>query len=278
MAEDVRADSTVATIEAASGAPAVTSPGTIPEPTAGVAPNIELAIEKLELTIQPRIDPAIESPAEPIITVAEAPKSEIKTSEIKTSETKTSEIKIPAAPQLDTASAAPPVFLREHEQRTPPRPAVAPKAPPAKAPPAKPAPAKAPNVAAEAKTKSRFTLLAATLAFSAGLGAAAAAVGVRLLTQITSAPATAAVPVPAGDTSAELNALRGVVAQLTTELGAVRTALEQSGKTTNAQIGKLSERIERSERAQAEPAAKLAKIGEAIERIERRAPTPPAAA
>src|SRR5262245_46141044 len=273
MAEDVRADSTVATIEAASGAPAVTSPGTIPEPTAGVAPNIELAIEKLELTIQPRIDPAIESPAEPIITVAEAPKSEIKTSEIKTSE-----IKIPAAPQLDTASAAPPVFLREHEQRTPPRPAVAPKAPPAKAPPAKPAPAKAPNVAAEAKTKSRFTLLAATLAFSAGLGAAAGAVGVPLLTQITSAPATAAVPVPAGDTSAELNALRGVVAQLTTELGAVRTALEQSGKTTNAQIGKLSERIERSERAQAEPAAKLAKIGEAIERIERRAPTPPAAA
>ena len=50
----------------------------------------------------------------------------------------------------------------------------------------------------------------------------------------------------------------------------MRTTLEQSGKTTYAQIGKLSERIERNERAQADPAAKLAKIGEAIERLERR--------
>jgi len=217
----------------------------------------------LEAAIQP-IEPAIERKTNPTTTIAEAPKAEIK---------------IPAAPQLDcaTASAAPPVFLREHEQRTPPRPTIAPKAPPAKAPPAKAPPAKAPITPAEAKPKSRFTLLAATLAISAGLGAAAGTVGVPVVAQFTSPPATAAAPVPTSDTSAEINALRGVVAQLTTELGAVRTAVEQSGKTTTALIGKLSERVERSERAQAEPAAKLAKIGEAIERLERR-PPPPAAA
>ncbi len=37
------------------------------------------------------------------------------------------------------------------------------------------------------------------------------------------------------------------------------------------QFAKLNERLERSERQQAEPAAKLAKISEALERIEHRA-------
>jgi hypothetical protein len=171
------------------------------------------------------------------------------------------EAKMPPAQQLDpaTSPAVPPIFLREHEQRARPRPP----APKVKA---------APVSAREAKPKSRFGLLAATLAFSAGLGAAAGAVGVPLVAQ-SFQPATAAAP--AGDTTAEAQAIKGMIAQLATDVSALRTAVEQSGKATTP-VNKLAERLDRIERAQAEPAAKLAKIGEAIERLERRAQAPAA--
>jgi hypothetical protein len=129
------------------------------------------------------------------------------------------------------------------------------------------------KAAAEAKPKSRFTLLAATLALAAGLGAAAGAVGVPLVAQIASKPATAAAPTAAIDATAEVQALKGMIAQLSTDLGALRTAVEQSGKPI-PQLGKLAERLDRIEKAQAEPAARIAKIGEAIERLEKRAAAP----
>jgi hypothetical protein len=177
---------------------------------------------------------------------------------------------MPPAPQLD-APAAPPIFLREHEQRSPPRRPIPPKAAATKAP------------AGEPKPKSRFTLLAATLALSAGLGGAAGAIGVSVIGQIASGPATAAAPAPTTDATAEVQALKAMIARLTTDLGALRTAVEHSGKGAAPQVGKLAERLDRIERAQAEPAARLAKIGEAIERLERRndvtgtIPHPPAA-
>jgi hypothetical protein len=186
------------------------------------------------------------------------------------------EPKMPPVQQLapEPAPAAPPVFLREHEQRTTPRPAVPPRGEAAKRPPVsfKARPAKA--LAGETRPKSRFTLLAATLALSAGVGAAAGTVGVPVIARIALGPATAAAPAPTIDAVAEVQALKGMIAQLTTDLGALRTAVEQSGKGAPPQIGKLAERLDRIERAQAEPAAKLAKIGEAIERLERRATAP----
>jgi hypothetical protein len=168
------------------------------------------------------------------------------------------EAKMPPAQQLDpsTTPAPPPIFLREHEQRA--RPSASPKV------------KVAPVSTRETKPKSRFGLLAATLAFSAGLGAAAGAIGVPLVAQ-SFRPATAAAP--AGDAIAEAQAIKGLIAQLTTDVSALRTAVEQSGKATTP-VGKLAERLDRIERAQAEPAAKLAKIGEAIERLERRAQAP----
>jgi hypothetical protein len=220
------------------------------------------------------------APAEPAIaeTVAEA--TQIETSQVEAlkveslkaetseaakaeganAETPKVEAKMPPAQQLDppTTPAAPPVFLREHEQRARPR------------PPASKVKA-APVSARETKPKSRFGLLAATLAFSAGLGAAAGAVGVPLVAQ-TFRSATAAAP--AGDATAEARAIRGMIAQLATDVSALRTAMEQSGKAATPQVGKLAERLDRIERAQAEPAAKLTKIGEAIERLERRAQAP----
>jgi hypothetical protein len=128
---------------------------------------------------------------------------------------------------------------------------------------------------AKEKPKSRFPLLAATLALAAGLGGAAGAVGVPALVHLGFGQATAAAP--ANEAIAEVQALKATVAQLATDLGALRTGVEQSSKLTAAHFGKVAERLDRAERAQADPAAKLAKIAEALERLERRA-APPAPA
>ena len=125
--------------------------------------------------------------------------------------------------------------------------------------------------------KSRFPLLAATLALAAALGGAAGAVGIAALLNL--ATASTATP-PAREAVVDAEPIKALIAQLTSDIGALRATLEQSGKVTAAQFGKVAERLERAERAQAEPVAKLAKIGETVERLERRAPTPtpPAAA
>jgi hypothetical protein len=229
-------------------------------------PEISSAPAPTPADLDSKVPPAIEAKPEPVIEAkaevdAAGPTIEAPfIAEPTAGETPKVEAKIPPAPQLD-APPAPPVFLREHEQRVPPR--RRPVSPPS-------AQAKA---AAEAKPKSRFTLLAATLALAAGLGAAAGAVGVPLVAQIASKPATAAAPTAAIDATAEVQALKGMIAQLSTDLGALRTAVEQSGKPI-PQLGKLAERLDRIEKAQAEPAARIAKIGEAIERLEKRAAAP----
>jgi hypothetical protein len=238
------------------------------------------ALPPSPVEVSSKPEPAVEAKSEPVIEA----KAEIETAgptieqpfinDTPAAETPKLEAKMPPAPQLD-APPVPPVFMRGHEQRVPPR------RRPASSPPA---PAK---TAAEAKPKSRFTLLAATLALAAGVGAAAGAVGVPMVAQIATKPATAAAPAPTVDTTAEVQVLKGMIAQLSTDVGALRTAVEQSGKPI-PQLGKLGERLDRIEKAQAEPAARIAKIGEAIERLEKRAaapanditgaiPTPPAA-
>jgi hypothetical protein len=65
--------------------------------------------------------------------------------------------------------------------------------------------------------------------------------------------------------------LQSEIAQMRTDLAAIRTSVETVTRNTTAQLTKFVERIEKSERAQAEPAAKLAKAIEALERLERRA-------
>ena len=74
------------------------------------------------------------------------------------------------------------------------------------------------------------------------------------------------------------------MAQLNGEVTALKTALSNAQRAATSQMGKLTERLDRSEKAQAEPAAKLARITETVERLEKRqqaamaAPAVPAAA
>jgi hypothetical protein len=167
------------------------------------------------------------------------------------------ELKLPPAPQLGepAPSVVPPPFLREHEHR----PIVA-----RRPPPPKPG-APRPRPATPESRKSRFPLLAGTMALAAALGGAAGSVGIQALVSAWLAPA-------APMQQSEREALRSLAAELTTEVGALRTSVEQYTKLTANQYGKLTERLERTEHAQGEPAAKIAKIAEAVERIERNVP------
>jgi len=173
-----------------------------------------------------------------------------------------------AAPTRVAPAVLPPPLRRDHDgrasaARTPVRP--------------KPDANKAAPPPAKDKPKSRFALLAATLALAAGLGGTVGAMGIPALVQVALGTATAAAP--AAETGGDLQDIKAALAQVTTDLGALRTSVEQSSKATAAQFGKVTERLDRADRALAEPTAKLAKIGESIERLERRgAPPAPAAA
>jgi hypothetical protein len=79
-----------------------------------------------------------------------------------------------------------------------------------------------------------------------------------------------AAPVAAGNSGDEARALASSIAQLRTDLAALRTSVEGGTKVTNGQFSRISERFDRIERAQAEPVAKLAKAIEALERLEKR--------
>ena len=65
----------------------------------------------------------------------------------------------------------------------------------------------------------------------------------------------------------ETRALHSTLAQLRTELAALKTSVDTSAKGTNGQLAKLAERIER---AQAEPTTKITKAVESLERLEKR--------
>jgi hypothetical protein len=122
----------------------------------------------------------------------------------------------------------------------------------------------------------RFALLAASVAIAAGIGAVSGSIGMTAAARLLAEPAKPAI--------AETELLKGSIAQLTAELGALKAGIEAASKGATGQLGKISERIDRAERIQGEPAARLAKISESLDRLERRvaavtapAPTPASA-
>ncbi|MBI5128826.1 MAG: hypothetical protein HZA66_05245 [Rhodopseudomonas palustris] len=69
------------------------------------------------------------------------------------------------------------------------------------------------------------------------------------------------------------------VSKLQTELAALKASVDRADKAANAQIAKASDRIEKIEKAQAEPTQKIAKLTETVEKLrtaqaEKPAPAP----
>ena len=122
---------------------------------------------------------------------------------------------------------------------------------------------------------SRAAILAVAIALSAATGSAVGAVAAVAFAKPQSANTDDARTI-------EVNALRGVITQLSSEVASLKASVETSAKTANAQMAKIADRVERAEKAQAEPASRVAKLSELMERLERRnaaaAPAPALAA
>src|SRR6185369_16121825 len=122
--------------------------------------------------------------------------------------------------------------------------------------------------------KRRFGAMAAVVALATvagALGGALATAGVGKLMAGDSAQASA-------QPSAKESALEASVARLDAEIVALKSSLEHNSKTTTGQINKASDRLDKVEKAQAEPAAKLAKLSETVDKLRAAQPTTVAAA
>jgi hypothetical protein len=115
----------------------------------------------------------------------------------------------------------------------------------------------------------RLAPLAATFAIAAILGAMAGSFATGHGGQPASEPVVQ---------SADAQAAKQQVARLHAEIAALKTSIDSSAKAASAQLIKLGDRLDRFEKAQAEPTAKLAKLAEAVDRIDRRTPMSVAAA
>jgi hypothetical protein len=113
--------------------------------------------------------------------------------------------------------------------------------------------------------KRRLAALAAVVALAAITGALGGAL------------ATAGLGHLAGDDSrtASSHALEAQVAQLDADLAAVKASVEHTSKLSMAQFNKAYDRLDKVEKAQAEPAVKLARLSEAVDKL-RAAPAAPA--
>ena len=108
-----------------------------------------------------------------------------------------------------------------------------------------------------------YASLAAAIVSAAALGAVAGAVTTSSLLRDPSPPADMI--------AANANrALQDSVAQLGSELATLKAGIANAQRSTSTQFGKLAERLDRTEKAQAEPVGKLAKIQESIDRLEQR--------
>jgi hypothetical protein len=113
--------------------------------------------------------------------------------------------------------------------------------------------------AAASSGKRRFGAMAAVVALATvagALGGALATAGVGKLMAGDSAQA-----------SVKDSALEASVTRLDAEIVALKAGLEHNSKTAMGQLNKASDRLDKVEKAQAEPAAKLAKLSETVDKL-----------
>jgi hypothetical protein len=107
-------------------------------------------------------------------------------------------------------------------------------------------------------TRRRFAAMAAMLLLAVIAGAAGGAF------------ATIGLPPRAGTTAAaapDMATLEASVGRIDADIMALKARLERTTNEGLTQFNKTSDRLERIEKAQAEPAAKLAKLGEAVDKL-----------
>ena len=115
--------------------------------------------------------------------------------------------------------------------------------------------------------KRRVTAMAAVVALAALAGALGGALATAGYGHLAANEATAS-----GN-----RALEASVAKIEADLLNLKVSVEHTSKMGMTQFNKTSDRLDKVEKAQAEPAAKLAKLSEAVEKLRAAAPVPVAA-
>ena len=110
----------------------------------------------------------------------------------------------------------------------------------------------------EKSRSGRFALLAASVALAGAIGAMVGTLGATGLSLV------------APGVTGSLASSHTDLAQVKSELAALKASIERANRNSGAQFAKIGTRIDRIEHSAAEPAAKLAKAIDAINRIERR--------
>jgi hypothetical protein len=114
---------------------------------------------------------------------------------------------------------------------------------------------------------SPFVVMAASLGGAAAFGAM---IGALIATGIARPTPVASFAGPKLGIE-EVNALKEQIVQARVELAALKANIDAGHRTAGQQFTKISERVERMERTQAEPVARLTKAIESLDRFERRA-------
>ena len=107
----------------------------------------------------------------------------------------------------------------------------------------------------------RVPRLAAAIALAIAGGAMAGSLGTLWITRADQSEQQALA-------RNETNQLKSAIERLNSDLAAVLSSVESSGRGTSTQLARLTERMDKVERA--EPAAKIAKINETLDRLDRR--------
>ncbi len=117
--------------------------------------------------------------------------------------------------------------------------------------------------------KRRIAAIAALLALATAAGAAGGALATASLMHGSSDVAAA---------GNQTSALQASLSRIDNDIQALKTGLDHTSKLGMSQFSKATERLDKLERAQAEPAAKLAKLSEALDRPHALPVPPPAVA
>jgi hypothetical protein len=114
--------------------------------------------------------------------------------------------------------------------------------------------------------KRRLSAMAAVVAIAACVGAISGALATAGMMHFAASPAPAQV--------ADTGALDASVSRIDADIVALKANVEHSSKTGLSQFNRANDRLDKIEKAQAEPIAKLAKLSETVDKLRA---TPPAA-
>ncbi|WFU76876.1 hypothetical protein [Bradyrhizobium sp. CB2312] len=119
----------------------------------------------------------------------------------------------------------------------------------------------------------RLSAMAAVVAIAACVGAISGALATAGMMHFA-----ALAPAPAPAQVADTSALESSVARIDADLVALRANVEHTSKTGLSQFNRANDRLDKLEKAQAEPMAKIARLSETVDKLRATPPVAPAQA